>query len=153
MPPSTGQELEADERADTEQDAHGRPGERDVEFLLPVLRHLRELGDAAEQPEADRLYLDAVAAGDQRVAEFVEDDTDEETDGGECPHGERHLGAPGERARSDVRTQGVVENLGPALDLDADDVGEQGKDEQERQVQFDGDVEQATDAETLHAGP
>ena len=61
-----------------EDERHERPGDRDLELRAGRARVARHLRDAAEEPQVDAADLDPLAAGDERVAELVQDERDEE---------------------------------------------------------------------------
>ena len=74
------------ERADQQQQDEGddeidrRPGDGDGEFLRRLLRQRLHAGDAADRQQRDFRRLNAVAARDENVAEFVQHDADEDED-------------------------------------------------------------------------
>ena len=103
-PVGVREQRHADRRQHRDQQRHGRPCGGDPELLARRLRVARELGQAAEDPEVDAEHLDAVAARDDRVAELVQGDRQEEQ---QRPGDRRHVGGGvgrvGQRVGKQVR--------------------------------------------------
>ena len=86
-----------------------RAGDRDPELRARAWKLALELGDAPEEPEGDPFDLDTLAPGLSSVAELVEEQRDEEEQGGDNRHakvcilGETRIliGEDGRRERPD----------------------------------------------------
>jgi hypothetical protein len=72
-----------------EQQAGDRAGDGDPALPVELLGRALEAGQAAEDPEGDRLDAGPVASADGRVAELVDGDADEQPDGTEDTGGPR----------------------------------------------------------------
>ena len=89
---------------DADRQRHERPCDRDSELRPGAREHPPELRHAAEEPERDPFDLHALAAGDERVPELVEEQRPEEEHGGHDRHREvGPVAPPGGRVREDAR--------------------------------------------------
>ena len=87
-----------------EREAGSGSGRRDEEFLARGARLAREVGDAPEDEERDARYRQSPPDGHHRMGELVEENGDEQEDGGRRSHQPVGGGAPalvgvGEEAR------------------------------------------------------
>ena len=101
----TGRPPDAGEH-DGEPEARKRPGGSDPALGACRRRLALQPCDATERPQLDRLGLDVVAAGGQRVGELVHEDRDEEADdsdrGGGPADGARQAGTEEHRDDGDA---------------------------------------------------
>ena len=144
----TRERIEADKKHRAKSDADDRTADRDPELVAPSARLVFGAGHAAEQPQRDRLDPVAVVPGDGGMAEFVQQNTDEQPDSRRrADQPRRHSG--GQRVEIEPGIEPLIERRGCLPHSAADEVHQERQNQQERHVDFDRNPGDRTDTERL----